>query len=191
MKFSYRSWAVASALIGLTTLGSAAQAAFVQEFEGSDCAGEFGDPPNCVVPAFPESGIPEPTPLILKIDLNDDGSVAELTFGVFDSIDGSEFTLDFGDDGNTGTGTWVYTPGEGDPLIGAYVAKGGDNFNLFSNDGDPNSGDYFTPNNGSGNPAGLSHITFYDTHDAPVPATLALLGFGLFGLSWMRRNRRS
>jgi hypothetical protein len=183
---------LATLLLGLSALGTSAQGAFIEEFPGNDCAGLFGTPPNCVVPAFPDQGIPDPTPLILKIDLNNAGAVTELTFGNFASIDGSEFTFDFGTDGNTGTGTWFYNPGEDDPSISAYVAKGGPNFNLFSNDGDPLSGDYFTPLNQGGNRPGLSHITFYDTEFTPpvvpAPATLALVGLGMLGLGWARRR---
>ena len=83
------------------------------------------------------------------------------------------------------------TPGAGDPGINFFVAKGGPGFNLFSNLGDPLTDDWFTPDNPGGNPAGLSHLSFYDTDgggQVPAPTTLLLLGAGLFAAGFARRR---
>jgi len=170
-----------------------AHAAFIETVGGNDCAGVYGQGfANCVVPANPAAGIPDATPIVIKINFNDNGSVGEIEINpAYSTIDGSEFTFDFGGDGLTGTGTWTYTPGAGDPAITAFVAKGGNAFNLFSTMGDYTDVAYYTPNNPSGGPAGLSHMSFYDSGDdnqVAEPGTLALLGLGLLGLALLRRR---
>ena len=126
--------------LGLAAVAPTASAALIDTIEGNDCSGVFGQGfANCRVPSQYD---PNQTPIIIKFEFNDDGIVTnvEINSGLFPTIDGDEFDFLFT---GTGTGSWTYTPGAGDPLINFYVAKGGPNFNLFSNDGDPNSGDFF------------------------------------------------
>ena len=183
---------LAAALV-LAAAGIApAQAAYISTGEGNDCSGAFGTFPNCVVAADPTNGIPNDTPIVIKINFNDDGSFGLVEINpLYSSIDGTEFSFVFGQNG-TGTGTWTYTPGTGDPDITAFVAKGGSTFNLFSTLGDYTDVAYFTPNNPSGGPAGLSHMSFYNSGDdfqVPEPGTMALLGLGLLGIGLARRRK--
>jgi hypothetical protein len=183
----------AAAAVVLSVAGMAsANAAFIEAYEGNDCAGVFGKNfPNCTAPAAPDKGVPNDTPIIIKFNFNDEGSLEVVEKNpAFGTIDGSEFTFDFGDDDNTGTGTWTYTQGAGDPEITAFTAKGGNGFNYFSTMGDYTDVAYLTPNNASGKPAGLSHLSFYDTGVVPEPGTLALLGLGLLGVGASRRRSR-
>jgi hypothetical protein len=159
-------------------------------FDGNDCSGAFGQGfANCKIPA----GIdPDQSPIIIKF--NTPGAV-EINSGLFPSITGSEFTLTL--DGEGQTGTWTYAPGPGDPGITFWVAKGGPDFNLFTDDsGLPvTTGTWFTPLNPGGNQAGLSHIDFYDTAGTPVPpdqvpapGALVLLATGLVGVAALGRK---
>ncbi len=144
---------------------------------------------NCKIPAEFD---PNESPIIIKFNFDDDVPGEIEINSLFPSIDGSEFALT-GIDG--ATGTWTYTPGPGDPGINFYVAKGGPDFNLFSNLGDPISDDWFTPTNpNNGQPFGLSHLSFYDTGTpipVPEPRTLVLLGVGLLGLAGLTRRRNA
>jgi hypothetical protein len=184
-----------AAVITLAAAGIApAQAAYISTTEGNDCSGVLGKFPNCVVSADPAKGIPKDTPIVIKINFNDDGSFGEIEINpAYSSIDGSEFSFTFGE-GGTGTGFWTYTPGAGDPVIMAFIAKGSNAFNLFSTMGDYTDVAFYTPNNPSGGPAGLSHMSFYnsgDDYQVPEPGTLALLGLGLLGIGAARRRKAS
>ena len=170
-----------------------ARAGYISTFTGNDCAGVFGSGFSaCSVPADPANGIPSSSPIIIKFNFGDDGSigVVEINSAMFPTVDGSEFSFTF-DSGGTGTGTWTYTPGAGDPAILAFVAKGGNAFNLFSTLGLYTDVAYYTPNNASGRPAGLSHMSFYDTGmvKLPEPGTLIMLGLGLLAMGIVYRRR--
>ena len=181
-----RGFTKALVVVGFSAFSSMASADFIQTFPGNDCSGVFGQGfANCKIPANID---PNESPIIIKFDFGPDGVTFEINSGLFPTIDGSEFNFDFSGDG--ATGTWTYTPGAGDPGINFFVAKGGPDFNLFSNLGDPLSDDWFTPNNPGGNPAGLSHLSFYDTGggQVPEPTTLLLLGAGLFAAGFARRR---
>jgi hypothetical protein len=173
------------------TASSVASAALVATIDGNDCAGVFGQSfPQCRVPAQYD---PNQSPIIIKFDYNAATGTfsTEINSTLFPSINGTEFSFSFSGEG--GTGTWTYTPGPDDPAINFYVAKGGPNFNLFSNLGDPNSDTWATPTNpANGNPFGLSHLSFYDTASfipVPEPTTMLLLGGALLAAGVARRRR--
>lgn len=177
-------------IAGLSAFSSIASADFIQTFEGNDCSGVFGQGfANCKIPANID---PKETPIIIKFDYNSEtGNFStEINSALFPTIDGTEFGF-FPLGGNPSSGTWTYVPGPGDPAINFFVAKGGPNFNLFSNLGDPLTDDWFTPTNPNNQQLyGLSHLSFYDTDgggQVPEPTTLLLLGAGLFAAGFSRR----
>lgn len=181
------------AAMGMVTLASlpASASTLLGYFDGNDCAGVFGTPPDCVatfVDPVSEDVLLEPTPLIVKIDYNDNGSTTP-TFGDFSSIDGSEFDIDF--NANDAGGSWTYTPGAGDPVVTAFVIKDGNGFWLFASSGTTGS---WAANQQQGG-SGISHITFYDggggpPFEIPEPAALGLLGLGLASMALIRRRRK-
>jgi hypothetical protein len=194
---------VAGGLVGaaMLAMGQGAKAdTFVGTIGGNDCAGVFGKPfASCAIPNEPQYGAAAGSPIIIKFDaitIKDNGKdvitgyLIEVNTSLFPTITGAEFTITLNDPEGK-SGTWTYTPGDGDPIIQAYVAKGGNDFNVFLND-DANmlSGSWTTPGN-----KGLSHLAFYDTQGngtpIPEPASLALLGMGLLGLGYAMRRRRA
>lgn len=137
---------------------------------------------------------------------------------LFDSIDGSEFSIS-NLSGIPGMGEWVYTPGEGDPGVLFWAAKGGNGFTLFwdisdedllENGGDcdlanlytvaclqaanfVSSGEFGTPvNPKTGRYYELSHLTFYGNtiSEVPLPSAVWLFASGLLGVVGVARRRR-
>jgi PEP-CTERM motif len=178
---------VAIGVLGFLTLAGRANAdaILVDTLQGNDCSGVFGQGfENCAIPSLYD---PDNTPVIIKFDQETEG--VEINSDLFPTISGDEFSFTFT---SSGSGSWLYTPGTNDPafLVSFMVAKGGNNFNLFSVTG--NSGMWFTPTNPMNQqPYGLSHLTFYEGGQAPIPepATMLLLGSGLVGLAAARRRR--
>lgn len=191
MSCRYKALVGAAVVAGFGTFSSAASAELIGTFNGNDCAGAFGANFNeCRIPANID---PNQSPIIIKFEFSGGGTLSgtEINSALFPSIDGSEFSFDFA------TRTWTYTPGADDPLINYFVAKGGNQFNLFGNLGDPNSDVWSTPLGPQGQPLGLSHLSFYDTNrdevpgpKVPEPATMLLLGAGLLAIGVVRRRRR-
>jgi hypothetical protein len=189
MKTLVRSFVMATGLamaLGATTANAAT---LIATLDGNDCAGLFGANFNeCAIPSQYDADM---SPVIAKFDFNDNGAVTQTSLNttLFPSLDGTEWSFD------GPAMTWTYNPGPGDPTITFFVAKGGNAFNLFLAD-DELSDNWFTPNNPSGGPAGLSHLTFYDTDGdtppdtVPEPVSVALLGLGLLGAAIAHRRRR-
>jgi hypothetical protein len=187
MKTSVKRLALATGLVMALSASTASAATLIATIDGNDCSGVFGQGfGNCAIPSQYD---PDMSPIIAKFNFNDDGTVSsqELNQALFPTIDGSEFSFD------GPAMTWTYNRGAGDPVITFFVAKGGDAFNLFQAD-DELSDNWWTPLNNGGNPAGLSHLSFYDTDggdtDVPEPLSVALLGIGLLGAALAQRMRR-
>ena len=176
---------------GITAPLAARAEPLVASIDGNDCAGVFGQSfGECRLPSIYDPG---QSPVIAKFDSAGGGSW-EFNSALFPTVSADDFSIVYGADGS---GSFTYLPDAGDPLITFFVAKGGNAFNLFRNDGDPNAGSFFTPTNGGGRSPGLSHLTFFDTgsgggalpaQDIPEPGTLALLALGLFSVAFMRRE---
>lgn len=185
--------AAATLTLTMTAFGGAtdAQAAYLHmdSYQGNDCSGVFGQGfENCAI-----SG----SPIIAKFT---PGEGAELNNSAFPSVNGAEWSFD--SDSPFGTGTWTYSPGANDPSIRYWVAKAGNEFNLFyytelaggtlADALAVTTGSWITPLNQQGAPRGLSHISFYDTGRQTVsePTSLALLALSLIGIALTRTNRR-
>ena len=205
---------VSAISVVLAFSGQASAALMSASFEDNDCAGYFGDNfGSCQI--FIDSGGQriEISPVIHKIDYNDDGSIqaTDTNSSLFPTIDGSEFSAG----GMTaGEGSWTYTPGADDPSVRYWATKGGNvGFNLFWEVADTavgdtcdasnaytlsclnealmvTSGTWFNQINPSGKNAGLSHITFYDSKpptNVPEPGTALMLGLGLLGFGMRKK----
>ena len=186
---------VAVAGFALPMSGAQAAAFLIATIDGNDCSGVFGTGANCTTSGTFNGTPLNNSPIMAKFDYNDSGSVSSvLTGAAFPSITGSEFNLTLGANGFI---SYTYTPGAGDPLIQYIAVKGGNSFNLFAVAGSFAESNLFTPTTGnSGNRAGVSHITFYDTALPPVvtvpePMSLALFGAGLLGLGLVRRRNNA
>ena len=115
-------------VVGLSAFSSIASADFIQTFEGNDCSGVFGQGfANCKIPADID---PNESPIIIKFDVGTGGGLTFEINPLFPTIDGSEFALHRHRHPERDLDIH---PGAGDPTINFFVAKGGPDFNLFSN----------------------------------------------------------
>jgi len=214
-----RSALMAAAIVAGIGVSGGANAGYIATLSENDCAGVFGIPFDTC--AIPDAYDPNNSPVIAKFD-NDTG-VWEINTALFPGVEEEDFRLVRNADGS---GTWTYTPdnngdldGDGqddfDPLVTFYVAKGGNNFNLFGNGTPvagpfpapqiygqvgpyPNTNTWFTPTNPqNGRPFGLSHVTFYDSaggggqQQVPEPTLMLLTALGLIGVGMVRRRGRT
>ena len=181
--------AITSAIVGLGLLAGAKEVSAVlqwQLFQGNDCPEAFGEPKG----GFDTCSV-NGSPIIVKFETDAAGIEVNT---MFPTIDGSEFLFDPPLSNSISSGNWTYTPNDAeDPSIRYWVAKAGNQFNLFW-DGtlDPNSATvqfnniWFTPEEKD-----LSHLGYYDTGSVavvPEPSTLLLLGSGLLALNRFTRR---
>lgn len=171
----------------------------------------------CTVFVNHNGDVIELSPVIAKYDGGSGGLSLDETNGTdFPSISGGEFSfsnLTSDDDDYNITGEWDYTRDieGGDPGVRYWVAKAGSGFELFFNVESTlaasggvcdeatadiytyaclneaeivTSGDWTTPDNKN-----LSHITFYDTAEVPLPAAAWLFGSALLGLVGLSRKK--
>jgi hypothetical protein len=186
----------ALAFIGLSGAASAATLNSM-DYKGNDCSGVFGQGfENCTV-TYEDTKL---SAIIAKYDQGEGTDPDKLTVNdsLFASLDGSEFDIDYDDDG----GTWEYTPTGNDPGIKYWVVKQKNAFKLYWETAAVCAGSvleclqsalFVSSGSWSGD---FSHLSFYDTKlpggggpEVPVPAAAWLLLSGLVGLGALGRAR--
>lgn len=160
------------------------------------------------------------SPVIAKYDYDDNGdqTATETNGTLFPSIVGNEFEVTLNGTTNNTGGDWTYNRGTDDPGVRFWVSKAGNDnngggFNLYwdvatgltTGGGvcDSGAGDIYTLDclnaaqivtSGSFvNPGDktLSHVTFYDTGEVPLPAAVWLFGSALLGFAGLARRKQS
>jgi hypothetical protein len=210
--------------LGIGALGttSASAAVLVTANLGTgganDCTGLFGnaggDNPDTICDVghalSPSANV---SPIIAKYDVDEGKDEGKwYTNSAFSSITGGdEFTF-INNGGNPETGTWTYTPGDDDPAVRYWVAKGGNAGFLLHWMVDQtalevggacagvkytlaclNQAQSVTSGTWSTAAGGLSHLSWYDTsgpqppeEEVPEPGVLLLIGAGLLGMRFAR-----
>jgi hypothetical protein len=177
---------IVAGILALVSPAASATLVMASGFNENDCSGFFGQGfDNCDVNGSPVIAKFEGNPLIV----DEDEDIGEINNTDFPSIDGTEWSF-VGGEGDA-AGSWIYTPtpGQDDPEIMYWVAKGGmgGDFKLFWEvDTDVGMGSGFTCDTTDAmsaytpaclnealvqtsgiweTPTGqsLSHLTFYDT----------------------------
>lgn len=199
----------------------------------NDCSGFFNTGSgfsSCNISTASESGgdisIDELfSPVIIKFDeshIANPGPAAPSDFedrnSAYPTVSGSEFEFEITNNSDSKSGgTWEYTPGDDDPAIKYWVAKGGGGSDVgfvvhwwidddpavcSGTDGGWNAdclglaqtrtmGSWETPVKNSTTNYALSHLTFYDSTNGgtvPEPTPLAMIALGGVLLAWMTRK---
>ena len=190
----------------LATFLSAATASTVvtAEFSGNDCAGYFGSNfDSCAIFVIADGTRHDLSPVIAK--LGADGEI-ETNQQLFPTISGEEFTVTSFDTSNS-SGSWSYAPDNAeDPLMRYWVTKSANGFQLSWQVADATAAGacsestynlacltaaevIYTAEWGTLGQE-LSHISFYDTGEVPLPATAWLFGSGLLGIAGIARRKK-
>ncbi|MCS6941348.1 MAG: PEP-CTERM sorting domain-containing protein [Geminocystis sp.] len=213
---------IAAATVGgMTIVGmetASALSLITARYSGNDCSGVFGRFAECYV-SPPNSSV-KLSPIIAKFDVGQSGPA--INTNIFPTVSGQEWSFSpnngRGFPTSASIGSWTYNPGPKDPAIKYWVAKGGNAFNLFfyvnpthTQPGGvchgngltslacfqkavaTKSGVWQTPPTKKGNPAGLSHISFYGERvsQEEVPEPLTIMGSVLaLGLGWGMKQQQ-
>ncbi|WP_116131671.1 VPLPA-CTERM sorting domain-containing protein [Tropicimonas sp. IMCC34043] len=175
--------------LALSVPASALSTLVESNVSGNDCSGVLGKFPTCSY---------DGADALIKLEPGDDKKGTEFNSS-FGTLDGSEFEIE---ETGKGTGSFRYTPGEGDPILSYIAVKGGKGFNLFSItgfDGVAYSGEWFTPVKNVGQTSNkhyeLSHMTFFGASvpvaPVPLPAGIVLMASALGALGIARGRRKA
>lgn len=174
-------------------------------FSGNDCAGYFGrNFDSCAIFVIEDETRHELSPVIAK--LGTDGEI-ETNRKLFPSISGEEFDVT-GFDASHSSGSWSYNPDSAeDPLVRYWVTKSANGFLLSWQVADAaaagacaestynlaclTAAEVVYTAEWATLGQELSHISFYDTGEVPLPAAVWLFGSGLLGMAGIARRKKA